>query len=261
MKIQYKFLLVFLTITYFTENASAQYKLITGKVIDEEGKPIAHALILPTDSFVVYSMSYTENDGTYTISVPNKNEFIMCRHVGFVKKKEKIEGNTIINFVLTKQIEEPLHLISVVGTHKYTKNELKKKKEEELAKREAQKLAKNKVHESEVVAPPQSYRFVEQLAEPMGGHIALKEYLNKVIIYPDSANISNVRGTVKVSFVIDKYGFPKNIMLIKGVNKYTDDLVLNAIIKMPAWYPARENGNPVEENKEISVSFDIKGIE
>lgn len=243
MKIYYTFLLLFLSVFIFGKNSFGQNQLIKGKVIDDAGKPVAYASI--TFKGTSKGGTWTLEDGTYSTFIPNGYDTIICTHLNYIKKSEKIDGNNIINLTLDRQIPRQSK-IAVVGTHKYTQDELKilKDKKNEVTKEDNRIFTK-----------------VEVYASFIGGEDAFQKYLTRTIIYPDSATISNVKGTVQASFIIGKDGLVKNVTLLKGINKFADELVLQAIIKMPKWMPAIQNGRNVEQYKEVSVTFDITGIE
>jgi hypothetical protein len=217
--------------------------MIKGRVIDEAGKPVAYASITFKGSSK--GGTWTMEDGTYNTFIPNGSDTIVCTHLNYIKKSEKIDGNNIINLILSRQVPRQSK-IAVVGTHKYTQEELT--------------ILKNKINE---VDKDENGIFtrIEVYASFIGGEDAFQKYLTRTIIYPDTATISNVKGIVKTSFIIGKDGLIKNVTLLKGINKFADDLVLQAISKMPKWIPAIQNGRNVEQYREVSVSFDITGIE
>lgn len=94
-----------------------------------------------------------------------------------------------------------------------------------------------------------------------GGEPALQRYFQKHIIYPDSATVSDVQGTIKVGFTIDRYGSVKNVKLIKGINRFADAAVVRAVEKMPLWIAAEQNGSRVSKYKEVTVFFAMSGVD
>jgi hypothetical protein len=237
--------LIFLSISNISV---AQKKEIIGKITDESGNPIPFTSIAVKGKKGLGAGTWSNKDGVYVINLPNDADTIICSHVNFSRKSEKIDGNTIINFVLSKHI--PLQsTVSISGTHKYTPQVLSDRKQNDSTRIDSDNT------EYKV------FTKVQVDAYFLGGSGAFQSYLKKEIVYPDSATISDVKGIVKVGYTIDKNGMPKNIILIKGVNKFTDEIVLAAIKKMPKWKPANQNGRLVDQYKEISVSFDIVGKE
>ncbi len=223
----------------FANIAFGQNKIVSGKVTNLAGEPIAFATV----SFIgskEYS-TRTNKDGDYYTSIPLSADSIKCRHINYFSKTIKIDGNNIINLVLSKQ---PVYStdISVNGTHTYSQEEISK----------SQKIEK-------YIEDDKIFTLVEIYAEFNGGSNALKKYFEKAIVYPDAANISDVKGIVNVGFIIGTDGYAKSVTIIKGVNKFADEAVLNAVKKMPKWNPAIQNGSNIEQERELSVSFDIKG--
>lgn len=216
-----------------------QNKTISGKVTNEAGEPIPYAGINFIGSREYGSM--TNKDGNYYTSIPIRADSIKSRHINYFAKTIKIDGNNVINFVLSKR---PVYSteVSINGTHKYSQDEISK----------SQNITK-------YIEDGKIFTIIEIYAEFYGGSDALKKYFEKAIIYPDSANISDVKGIVNVGFIIGTDGYPKSVTILKGVNKFADEAVLNAVKKMPKWKPALQNGSYIEQGRELSVSFDIKG--
>lgn len=241
MTFYYKHLFLLCSFSFYVTLSIAQKQLLIGKVTDEAGKPVAYASI--TFQGTNKGGTWTMEDGTFRTYIFKGYDTLICTHINYIKKNEKIEGNSVINLILETNIQ-PATSISVVGTHKYTSEELKSLKSEEDQLTEDD----NRI-----------FVRVEINASFVGGESAFQKYLTTEIVYPDSATISDVKGVVNVSFIIGKDGLPKNITLKKGINRFTDELVLNAISKMPKWRPAQQNGRFVDQNKEVSISFDISG--
>ena len=223
----------------FANISFGQNKTISGKVTNEAGEPIPYAGINFIGSREYGSM--TNKDGNYYTSIPIRADSIKSRHINYFAKTIKIDGNNVINFVLSKR---PVYSteVSINGTHKYSQDEISK----------SQNITK-------YIEDGKIFTIIEIYAEFYGGSDALKKYFEKAIIYPDSANISDVKGIVNVGFIIGTDGYPKSVTILKGVNKFADEAVLNAVKKMPKWKQALQNGSYIEQGRELSVSFDIKG--
>ena len=245
--IQFTFSLLIL----FVSNTSfGQEKMISGKITDKAGNPLPGVTIKFKKTNNVGTSSFrfggkpSKIDGSYQVTLPNDFDSIAFTCVGFITFKEKIEGNNIMNITMVRETPS-VSSISIEGAHKYSQTELN-----ELNKKDK----KNKLNkEDEIIM------MVEIESEYIGGQDALKKYLKNNIIYPDSATISDVSGIVKVGFTVAKEGSIKNIVLIKGVNKFADETVINAISKMKKWRAAVQNGYFIEQYKEISVAFNIVG--
>jgi hypothetical protein len=243
MKFGFKLSISFFLLLIFTKFSFGQKQSITGKVIDDAGKPVAYASITFKGSNK--GGTWTMEDGSFRTYIPKGVDTIICTHLNYNRSSKEIDGNDIINFVVDKKIPSQTTL-NVVGTHKFTPEELS-----------ANKNKRDEITE----ADDRIFTKVEINASFIGGEKAFQKYLATTIIYPDTATISTVKGIVEVSFIVGKDGLSKSVTLLKGVNKFADNLVLQAISKMPKWTPALQNGRYVEQYKEVSVSFDITGIE
>lgn len=84
---------------------------VTGKVLDEEGKPLPGASILLLGS-VTGAMS--EADGSYSINVPSAESTLEFSFVGYVKQQIRVGTNTVINVKLAMQFNS-IAAVVVVG--------------------------------------------------------------------------------------------------------------------------------------------------
>ncbi len=234
-----KKLFVLTVLLYSYQPLYSQSNRITGKVVDQGGNPIAYASITFKGSGKFGA--WTLPDGTFDTFVPQKSDTIVCTHVNFKKAFESTSGNNFITFVLEKK-ESQENVITILGTHKYSKQEIDKRQ-----------------RKNPVVDEARTFIKVEIEADFPGGQTKLTKYLQEHISYPDSASISDVNGIVKVGFVIDIDGYPKKITLLKGVNKFADEVVIKAISSMPKWNQAMQNGRYIEFYREIAVLFKIEG--
>lgn len=81
------------------------------------------------------------------------------------------------------------------------------------------------------------------------------EWVAKRMKYPKSALSEGIRGTVYVSFVVDKDGRLADVKVIQGVEQRLDDEAVRIVGKSPRWRPARKEGEPVRVSYTIPVSF------
>lgn len=107
------------------------------------------------------------------------------------------------------------------------------------------------IPEEEVVDEPEFVYFAEKMPEFKGGMIALIEYLQNELTYPDEARINNVEGKVYVEFVVNKWGEIEKATIKKGVDASLDVEALRVINKMPKWIPGTQN------LKKVSVCFTL----
>jgi TonB family protein len=224
-----------------------QSHVITGKVLDYAGNPISAASI----SFVKNgkeSITYgtsTKQDGSFTVNAPEGYDTLMVTHINYTREVVAIEGNSVLNLIMERY--QPLPIIAFV-----------KATQKSAAEGDSRQFTNSTTNDSD---DEYTFEKVEVIALFTGGDKALKRYFDKVLVYPDSAIISTVKGTVQVGFIVDKNGATTDIIIIRGINKYTDELVVHAVKKMPLWQPAVQNGRAVAQYKELIVSFDIEAIQ
>jgi len=73
---------------------------ITGKVLDEEGKPLPGASILLAGSM---TGAMSETDGSYAINVPSTESTLEFSYVGYIKQQIRVGTRTVINVQLVMQ--------------------------------------------------------------------------------------------------------------------------------------------------------------
>jgi protein TonB len=89
----------------------------------------------------------------------------------------------------------------------------------------------------------------------------LMKYINKNIIYPDSARDNNIQGLVLVEFVIDTQGKVTRIKILRDIGAGCGDAVVQAINKMNTdgiiWKPGKQGGKKVLVRYRIPARFRI----
>jgi periplasmic protein TonB len=104
------------------------------------------------------------------------------------------------------------------------------------------------------------YNRAEKAPEFPGGQAALANYINKNLMYPQSAVDDGTSGTVYVVFIVDEHGKvvdPK----VTDASKLGDGLVdqtLTAFNKMPLWTPGTVHGKKVKTRLELPVTFKLE---
>lgn len=98
---------------------------------------------------------------------------------------------------------------------------------------------------------------VETMPEFQGGYDGLTKYLRKQLRYPTFAKDMKIQGRVIVSFLIDERGAIKNITVLHGIGGGCDEEAIRVIRAMPAWQPARQNGEAVAVQFTLPINFRI----
>jgi TonB family protein len=91
-----------------------------------------------------------------------------------------------------------------------------------------------------------------------GGLKKLEEYIYAVLKYPKSAKKDRIAGTVDLSFVIDKRGFVKNVLVRNGLREDLDNEAKRVIESLPRWIAGMENGKPIDKKVIYSITYATK---
>lgn len=246
---------IFLTALLFFSGyiSDGQVLTISGTVKDQNGAPIVYATIVSAKTGIVAAKTY--HDGNFRIICIN-NDTLICTHVNYKEKKEKIEGNNIINFSLEKAVSQN-YRITVLGKNHITEAGQVNNRQRKTGDSLADIANYNSMYDS--MYGGEHLTRVEFPSCYAGGNDSLQSFLGKNVVYPDSALKANINGVVKVGLIIGKDGCVKDVKLVKGINKLCDNAILDVITKMPCrWKPAVQNGANVESYEEISVVFKMQ---
>jgi protein TonB len=78
-----------------------------------------------------------------------------------------------------------------------------------------------------------------------GGLDKFREWVNKRTNYPQAAIDGKIKGTVFLTFVVEKDGTVSNVKVLKGVHPMLDNEAIKAISESPKWTPGLQRGLPV----------------
>lgn len=88
-----------------------------------------------------------------------------------------------------------------------------------------------------------------------GGPEEFRDYIQKVVHYPQAAIENGISGTVYVNFVVDKKGGYSDITILRGVDPLLNNAVTKAIREAPKWKPGNQRGHPVPVSMTIPIKF------
>lgn len=91
-----------------------------------------------------------------------------------------------------------------------------------------------------------------------GGMSALGNFLQSNLNYPPRARANGVKGTVWVTFLVDKKGNVTNIQIARGIGMGCDEEAMRVVSLMPKWIPGKQRGIPVDVLYKLPVRFDLK---
>lgn len=107
------------------------------------------------------------------------------------------------------------------------------------------------------------YIVAEEDAEFPGGTEALLAYLHKNIRYPQLANGEILPSMVIVSFIVEKDGSLSGIRFLRESRSAGEQELaaecLRVLRAMPAWKPAKMNGNIVRQEIRLPIRICLKG--
>jgi protein TonB len=101
---------------------------------------------------------------------------------------------------------------------------------------------------------------IEIMPEFPGGEQAMLNFLASRLKYPRQWADNNIKGTVYISFVIDKEGSVTSISTLRGisVSKDFENEAKRVVAQMPKWKAGIQNGKNVSVYFTLPVSFSIK---
>ncbi len=73
------------------------------------------------------------------------------------------------------------------------------------------------------------------------GNFALQDFIKENLEYPHQAQLSNIQGTVVLSFIVEPSGLMTNIGITKSVGGGCDQEAIR-VLQMIKWYPGKHDG-------------------
>jgi protein TonB len=97
---------------------------------------------------------------------------------------------------------------------------------------------------------------VEVMPAFKGGDLGkFRDWVSKRTNYPPEAYENNIKGTVFLTFIVEKDGSVTNVTVLKGVDPLLDNEAVRAISESPKWSPGLQRGQPVRVRFQIPMSF------
>ncbi len=101
----------------------------------------------------------------------------------------------------------------------------------------------------------EAFVFVEEKPQFPGGDEMFAKYMKENFKYPRAAKKNNIKGTIKVGFVIEKDGSVSNVKIFDGLGGGLDEEVSRVIAAMPKWTPGKTRGRIVRTQKYVVLGF------
>ena len=84
---------------------------------------------------------------------------------------------------------------------------------------------------------------------------SFKQYLKESLRYPPEVAVEEVKGTVKVDFMVGADGTLSNFRIDKSLCAACDQEAIRLIREGPPWKPSTEEDVPTEEKVTVKVKF------
>jgi TonB family protein len=97
----------------------------------------------------------------------------------------------------------------------------------------------------------------EMIPEFPGREFAMREFIRKELIYPDTAIKYNIQGKVYCRFTVNEDGSISNVEIIKGCNTFLDEEAMRVVRSMPKWVSGKRNGRAVKVQYTVPIAFKL----
>ena len=84
-----------------------------------------------------------------------------------------------------------------------------------------------------------------------------REWVQKRVVYPQTAQENGIQGRVYLTFVVERDGSVTNVNIVRGVDKLLDDEAKRAIESSPKWTPGLQRGRPVRVRFSIFLNYTL----
>lgn len=111
--------------------------------------------------------------------------------------------------------------------------------------------------EDEGDGSPLPWSGIQVKPEYPGGMDELFRFIGRNLRYPLICQELGIKGTVIISFIIDKTGKVTGLNLIKGVDRNLDQEAMRVVAMMPDWKPGFQNGRPVSVSFQMPIRFQL----
>ena len=102
-----------------------------------------------------------------------------------------------------------------------------------------------------------TYSAVEIIPEPPGGMTAYRKWIGENYKYPKAAIDTKIKGTVIVTFVVEKDGSLSEIKSSKDLGYGTGEAAVTVLNKSKKWSPGIQNGKPVRVAYTLPIRLDL----
>lgn len=101
---------------------------------------------------------------------------------------------------------------------------------------------------------------VEVQPEPPGGMAAFRKWIADNYQYPSGAIDAGVKGTVQVSFVVERDGSLTDVKVARDLSYGTGQAAITMLKKAKKWSPGIQNGRPVRVAYTLPIRLDLTNM-
>lgn len=92
-------------------------------------------------------------------------------------------------------------------------------------------------------------------ASYIGGYMAMQQFIQSRIKYPQDAIELGIQGKVFVQFVVETDGSVSNIQVVRGVYESLDKEAVRLVRNMPKWIPGEVGARKVRTYARLPITF------
>ena len=209
-----------------------------------------------TDFSPIPPTTYSSTDVIVPIEIPVKEileEKIKAAEVEKPKSAEKMK-EFLEPEVSDKEIKEKLALQDELDKSKAGPIDLEKKGD-------GTTTTIVKVVVPEVVIPPAGPTdVVEVEAQFPGGVLEMMKFIQKNLVYPNSAIMSGAQGKCYLRFVVDSAGEISSVKVVYGIEgcPECDKEAIRVLKSMPNWKPGKISGKDVSSYFSLPIFFQLE---
>ena len=217
-----KRLVVTAPVTASARKQASNNLTITGKVLSaDDNMPIPGANIQIKGTS---NGSITNQDGNFSLRLPDSsNKTLVASFIGMETQEIRTSPDSQLQIKLNSS-SESLSEVVVVGYG-------------------SKKSDQDEEETSEYIHP-----------RPVTGKSEFDDYVKNNLHRPDNSAGSK-KEVVVLSFIVRTSGQIDSIRIIKSPGKAYSDEAIRVVRSGPAWNPAMDNGNPVEEDVRLRIVF------
>ncbi|ADB39529.1 energy transducer TonB [Spirosoma linguale] len=104
---------------------------------------------------------------------------------------------------------------------------------------------------------PTVFTIVEKQPEFPGGMGALSTFIKTNINYPPEAEKAGIKGTVYLSFIVERDGSRTAITVLQGPGHGCDEEAIRLVRIMPNWIPGSQDGQALRVKYNLPIRFGI----